>query len=220
MKLSDNAEEILETLWVRAEEEKQASTDVGIAKGEPAIDELCKSGYVKLIKDQISLTEKGKKEGRLIVRRHRLAERLSADILDVKKKLVHPISCRFEHLLHEGLEENICILLGHPKFCPHGKPIPEGECCRKSKENIGKTVSALDRLDVNQKGKIAYIHTKDRDKLQKLMAMGVLPGITINSIQKYPSYVFQIGQSQFAIDKELASSIYVRLSRPETLHKR
>ena len=220
MKISDNAEEILETLWVRAEEEKRGPADVGIAKGEPAIDELLKYGYVKLIKDQISLTEKGKEEGRMIVRRHRLAERLSVDILDIKKKLVHPISCRFEHLLHEGIEENICILLGHPKFCPHGKPIPEGECCRKSKENIGKTISSLDNLEVNQKGKIAYIHTKDHKKLQKLMAMGILPGIAINLIQKFPSYVFQIGQSQFAIDKELASAIYVRLSRPETFYKK
>ena len=220
MKISNKAEEILETLWVRTEEEKKGPADVSIAKGEPAVDELCKSGHVKIAKDLISLTEKGKAEGLMIVRRHRLAERLSVDILDLKKKLIHPISCQFEHLLHEGIEENICILLGHPKFCPHGKPIPEGECCRKSKDNIGKTVSALDNLEANQKGKIAYIHTKDHKRLQKLMAMGVLPGIALTLIQKFPSYVFQIGHSQFAIDKELASAIYVRLSKPETFYKK
>lgn len=219
MRISNNAEEILETLWVRMEEEKLGPADISIAKGEPAIDELEKSGYVKLIKDKISLTEKGEEEGRKIVRRHRLAERLSADVLDVKKKLIHPLSCQFEHLLHEGLEENICILLGHPKFCPHGKPIPAGECCQKSKENISKTVSSLNNLEANQKGKVAYIHTRHHQQLQKLMAMGVLPGIAITLIQKFPSYVFQIGQSQFAIDKELASAIYVRLSRPETYKK-
>lgn len=213
MRISNNAEEILETLWVRTEEEKLGPADVSIAKGEQAIDELSKSGYVKLIKDSISLTEKGKEEGRQIVRRHRLAERLAADVLDIKKKLIHPLSCQFEHLLHEGLEENICILLGHPKICPHGKPIPAGECCRKSRENIGKTISALNNLDPNQKGKIAYLHTKDHKKLQKLMAMGVLPGIAVTLIRKFPSYVFQIGHTQFAIDKELASAIYVRLGR-------
>lgn len=212
MKISDRAEEILETLWVHVEEEKQESLDLGIARGEPAIDELWKLGHIKLIKDKIILTDRGRTEGQKIVRRHRLAERLFADILDIKKKLVHPLSCQFEHLLHEGIEENICVLLGHPTTCPHGKPIPQGECCQKSKESMSKVISSLVNLQVNQKGKVAYIHTKDHKKLQKLMAMGVLPGMPIASIQKFPSFVFQIGQSQFAVDKALAECIFVRIT--------
>ena len=213
MKISDRAEEILETLWAHTGEEKEELVDLGIAKAEPEIDELWKSGYIKLISNKVALTEKGKDEGEKIVRRHRLAERLFADVLDIKKKLIHPLSCQFEHLLHEGVEDNICTLLGHPKTCPHGKPIPEGVCCREAKENTGKIVSPLNRLKVNQKGKVVYIHTKDNKKLQKLMAMGVLPGMTINLIQSFPSYVFQIGESQFAIDNELAECIFVRRSK-------
>jgi DtxR family Mn-dependent transcriptional regulator len=214
MKITDRAEEILETLWVHTDEEREGSIDLGIAKGEPAVDELCKSGYVKLVDGKINLTEKGKTEGQKIVRRHRLAERLFADVLDIKKKFVHPISCQFEHLLHEGIEENICVLLGHPSTCPHGRPIPQGECCRKSKESISKVVSSLLGLAVNQKAKVAYIHTRDRKKLEKIMAMGVLPGMAITLIQKFPSYVFQIGQSQFAVDKDLAEFIFVRITKP------
>ena len=110
MTLSDRAEEILETLWMHGHEDNEEILDLGVAKGEPAIDELQKSGHIKLISDRITLTEKGKEGGRQIVRRHRLAERLFTDVLDIKKKLVHPISCQFEHLLHEGIDENICIL--------------------------------------------------------------------------------------------------------------
>ena len=43
-----------------------------------------------------------------------------------------------------------------------------------------------------------------------MIAMGVLPNTRILLIQKFPSYVFQIGKSQFAIDKELAGNVYVR----------
>ncbi len=68
----------------------------------------------------------------------------------------------------------------------------------------------MTKLSVNQAGKIAHINTHDHKKLQKIMAMGVLPGMAVTLIQKFPSYVFQVGQSQFAIDKELASCIYVR----------
>lgn len=213
MKISEAAEEILETLWVHIEEAKLGPMDVGLAKGEPAVDELGKSAYVKVADGKINLTEKGRMEGQKIVRRHRLAERLFADVLDIKKKLVHPISCQFEHLLHEGIEENICMLLGHPKTCPHGRLIPQGECCKKSEDSINKVISSLIGLKVGQKTKVAYIHTRDRKKLEKIMAMGVLPGMAIILIQKFPSYVFQIGQSQFAVDKDLASDIYVRLEK-------
>ncbi|MFA4842945.1 MAG: metal-dependent transcriptional regulator [Candidatus Omnitrophota bacterium] len=213
MKISDRAEEMLETLWVHNEEERHGPMDLGVAKAEPEVDELWKSGHIKLIDNKVALTEKGKSEGEKIVRRHRLAERLFADILDVKKSLVHPLSCQFEHLLHEGIEENICTLLGHPKTCPHGKTIPHGECCQKFKESINKAVSSLVTLKKNQKGKVAYIHTQDQHKLQKLMAMGILPGVAITLLQSFPSYVLQIRQSQFAVDKELAASIYVRLTK-------
>lgn len=91
------------------------------------------------------------------------------------------------------------------------KPIPEGECCRKSKENISKVISSVINLGPNQKGKVAYIQTKDHKKLQKLMAMGILPGMSVTVIQRYPAYVLQVGQSQFAVDKELAGLISVRL---------
>lgn len=214
MKISDRAEEILETLWGHPEGQKHEAMDLGLAKLNPEVEELVALGYIKLTNDKISLTEKGKIEGQKIVRRHRLAERLFTDVLDIKKKLVHPVSCQFEHLLHEGIEDNICILLGHPRTCPHGRPIPEGECCKKLKENkIGKVISCLDNVGVNQRGKVAYIHTQDQKKLQKIMAMGVLPGMTISLIQKFPSYVFQVGHSQFAIDKELAAAIYVLLTK-------
>lgn len=210
MRLSDRAEEILGMLWVSAHEKKQESMDLGIAKGGAEVEELLKAGYVKINDNEVVISEKGKKEGEKIVRRHRLAERLFADLIEVKKDLVHPMSCHFEHLLHDDIEDNICILLGHPKTCPHGRSIPEGECCRKLKGTIGKVISSLPNLEVKQKGKVAYIQTKDNKKLQKLMAMGILPGMSLNLIRKYPSYVLQVGQSQFAIDQELAEVIFVR----------
>jgi DtxR family Mn-dependent transcriptional regulator len=111
------------------------------------------------------------------------------------------------------MEDNICILLGHPRTCPHGRRIPPGECCRKSEKHAGKVVASMANLNAKQKGKVAYIQTRDPKQLQKLMAMSILPGLSITLLQTFPSYVFQIGQSQFAIDKELAESIYIRLGK-------
>ena len=68
----------------------------------------------------------------------------------------------------------------------------------------------LTELGTNRKAEVAYIQTQDRSALKKMIAMGILPNSKIHLIQKFPSYVLQVGRSQFAIDKELAGNVYVR----------
>lgn len=212
--LSERAEEILEALWIQVEEQGKKSLDLGASRDEPAIEELVKLGFIRQDKDHIHLLEKGKSRAIGCVRRHRLAERLMADVFDIKKKIMNEISCKFEHLLHEGLEDNVCTLLGHPKICPHGKPIPPGKCCLEKKDKkLRKIVAPLAKLEVKDKGHIAYLQAKDTSQMHKLISVGALPGISVTLLQKFPSYVFQIGQSQFAIDEELASAIYIRLTK-------
>lgn len=212
--LSEQAEEILEALWIQLEEKAQKTLDLGASRDEPAIEELAKLGFIHRDPDHIHLLDKGKSHAMACIRRHRLAERLLVDVLDIKKKTVDEVSCKFEHLLHEGLEDNVCTILGHPKICPHGKPIPPGKCCQEKKgRKLVKFVAPLIELEVKDKGQIAYLQTKDTNQMQKLIAIGLIPRTSIALLQKFPSYVLQIGQSQFAIDKELAQSIYVRLTK-------
>lgn len=212
MRLTDRAEEILESLWIELVENKKDTCSPVIVRDDDDMKALVASKYVEIIERQIRLTDKGKEEARNCIRRHRLAERLLADVLDCKKTLLHETSCRFEHLLHKGLDDSICTLLGHPKTCPHGQPIPEGECCKDSKRMPRKLVMPLSQLDVNKKARVAYLQTRDPGDLRKLITIGALPNTEIILIQKFPSYAFQIGKTQFAIDKELASSIYVRIT--------
>jgi DtxR family Mn-dependent transcriptional regulator len=213
MSLSERAEEILETLWICIVEEKKNTLSIGLSEREEAVAELLKGGYIEVLNGEVRLKEKGKKEGERIIRCHRLAERLLVDVLDMKKGLIHEVGCKFEHLLLREVEQNVCTLLGHPKLCPHGKPIPPGRCCEKSAKEVWRAVCLLKDLEIKDKGTIAYLATNDSGRLNRLMAMGVLPGISVTMIQKFPSYVFKIGQSQFAIDKEMAEGIYVRLEK-------
>jgi len=34
-----------------------------------------------------------------------------------------------EHIIDPEVTASICSFLGHPRKCPHGKPIPSGNCC-------------------------------------------------------------------------------------------
>ena len=95
-----------------------------------------------------------------------------------------------------------CKLLKFPNCGFETPPEPKWE---KHLKKEGEFV--MTDLNVNQSGKICRINTSDRKKLNKIMAMGILPGMTVTLIQKFPSYVVQIGQSQFAIDKKLAECI-------------
>jgi DtxR family Mn-dependent transcriptional regulator len=211
MTLTERAEEILETLWVETVENGRMP-DLAVLRNDTAFRELQEQGCVSVPGDA-RLTDKGREEGRLCVRRHRLGERLLADVLNVKSALVHETGCKLEHILHKGLEDNICILLGHPQTCPHGKPIPSGPCCRDRKRKFESVVMPLSEMKKGQKGRIAYIQTNDREMLKRIMAMGALPGSAVKLLLHFPSPVFQVGESQFAIDKDMADRIRVWVSR-------
>ena len=211
MDLSERAEEILEILWVELVEKKKGKCDVGIFKEDEVVKELLDLSYIKVEVDQISLTNKGKEEARCCIRRHRLSERLLTDVLYFKGKSWHEASCKFEHLLHRGLDDNVCTLLGHPRTCPHGRSIPEGKCCRRARRRFGRLVMPLTELKVNKKAKICHLQTKGQNIMDKIIAIGALPGNDIILTQKFPSYVLKIGKSKFAIDKSMASCIYVRM---------
>jgi len=212
--LSETAEELLARLWVRREEGDEAPIPSGeVEAGNPAAQaELLEAGLVALSADRVSLTPAGEKQAESIVRRERLAERLLTDVLSMEEPEATEAACRFEHLLRRGIDDEICTLLGHPKVCPHGHPIPPGECCRAGTRSLGTVISTLADLSPRQAGVVAYLHGARREMVQRLLAMGVIPGAPILLQQKIPSYVFQLGNAQIAVDRETAQDIYVRVT--------
>jgi len=145
--LSDNLEEYLEVIWVLEVDEKNDSVKTGDIAGRlnvapssvnEMLNKLSELGYLHYRKYYgVSLTEEGKTRARNIVRRHRLAERLLVDILNIPKENIERVACGFEHSINAEVEEEICKLLKHPAFCPHGNVIPAGKCCtREESQNI------------------------------------------------------------------------------------
>ncbi|MGH9786072.1 MAG: metal-dependent transcriptional regulator [Terriglobia bacterium] len=76
------------------------------------------------------MTETGRARAASIIRRHRLAERLFAETFHMTdEQQLESNACTFEHILSPEVTERICAFLNHPRQCPHGSPIPPGECC-------------------------------------------------------------------------------------------
>lgn len=68
---------------------------------------------------------------------------------------------------------------------------------------------SLAEMAPGQSGKILSLNTRDQNQLRKLMAMGILPGVSVRLIQKHPAYVFQVGNTQIAVDRQIAQSMRV-----------
>lgn len=213
MKLSDKAEEILEALWIAVEEEGRGYEEqerISVAADDPAYRELTGLAFIEVRDDRVYFRPEGKEEGRKTIRRHRLAERLMMDVLNIRGETAEDKACQFEHLLNEGVDTKVCTMLNHPTTCPHGKAIPPGDCCMEARQSGDLGVVPLTELKSGEEGEIAYILTEDSKKMQKLMAMGVLPGNRIILMQSFPSYIFRVGFSEFAIDTAMAREIFVR----------
>ncbi|OGU04554.1 MAG: transcriptional regulator [Geobacteraceae bacterium GWC2_58_44] len=213
MKLTDKAEEILEALWIESEEKGAGFAELErmeIESSDPAYHELASRAFIEIKGGRIYFRPEGREEGRKTIRRHRLAERLMMDVLNIRGENGDVKACQFEHLLNEGVDTKVCTMLNHPVTCPHGKPIPPGDCCEEARKSGDLGVVPLTELKSGEDGDIAYIQTEDSKKMQKLMAMGVLPGNRISLLQAFPSYIFRVGFSEFAIDSAMAREIFVR----------
>ncbi|KAE8763530.1 metal-dependent transcriptional regulator [Georgenia thermotolerans] len=73
---------------------------------------------------QLRLTDEGRARATMVMRKHRLAERLLTDVVGLEWPFVHEEACRWEHVMSERVERRLVELLGHPHVDPYGNPIP------------------------------------------------------------------------------------------------
>ena len=131
---------LLEQIWVCGEEGRPSDVEhLRTPGGVDPVRTLARMEDLRLVKvleeHLIQLTERGQSRARDVVRRHRLAERLFKDTFRIDDHEAHSQACKFEHIISPELDQRICSFLGHPTTCPHGNPIPPGECCDHKKGN-------------------------------------------------------------------------------------
>jgi len=205
-------DEHIEQLWYMKEDARNSVDVLKNAMNDSfeadIIDELISEDMVELAEEEnkISLTEKGADYARQLIRAHRLAERLLYDVLggDFESG-----ACEFEHTVTPELVDSICILLGHPNACPHGMPIPEGQCCKNSSRTAQSSVVPMVELEVGRSARVAYINCKSDQQLHKIDSLLIRPGAVVTLHQRYPTYVVECEGSNIAMDEEIVSNICV-----------
>jgi DtxR family Mn-dependent transcriptional regulator len=75
----------------------------------------------------LQLTKEGERMALNVVRKHRLWESFLHKTFDMSLHDIHREAELLEHETSDFLAEKISAFLGHPKFDPHGDPIPNAQ---------------------------------------------------------------------------------------------
>ena len=206
-------DEHIEQLWYMKEQKVAAMAFLKKAMENAfdpkIIEELVETGLVDMAADglTVKLTEAGEVRARQLIRAHRLAERLIADVLGGGD--LEAIACEFEHIVSPELVNGICTLLGHPKECPHGMPIPEGDCCKLASKSALSLIIPLTDLKPGESARIAYINCRNDQQIHKLEGLCIRPGVMVKLHQDFPTYVIECEGSSIALDKGVVANISV-----------
>lgn len=207
-------DEILELIWTLREEGRatrpQLLRTTQEEHPERLLEELLAASLVESSGDDVRLTPSGEERARGIIRRHRLAEVLLHNLFDLDNLQIESSACQFEHILTAAVTESVCTFLGHPPVCPHGRSIPRGECCDKIRTEIKPLVTRLSDAGIGDTARIVFITPKSRKRLEKLSALGIVPGSRLRLVQRTPSFVLQIGETTVAVDRDITDEIYVK----------
>jgi DtxR family Mn-dependent transcriptional regulator len=138
-KVTTSKEDYLKAIWSLSERNAEGKSEAGtndlstlLGVSPPAVSRMLKQMERQLLVAHtpyygVHLTEKGREVALRIVRRHRLLELFLWEVLKYDEHSVHDEAERLEHHISEEFEQKIDALMGFPKKCPHGSPIPSRE---------------------------------------------------------------------------------------------
>lgn len=132
----------------------------------------------------LRLTERGKREAAVIIRKHRLTEMFLVQKMGFGWENVHEIAEQVEHIQSPEFFEKMDELLGYPKIDPHGSPIPD-----KNGKLEWKHYSKLSECKAGDTIKLAAVINTSGDFLKFLNSRELRLGskIKIKAVEPFDS---------------------------------
>jgi DtxR family transcriptional regulator, Mn-dependent transcriptional regulator len=177
----------------------------------PTVTEMVRrlegEGYVQAKGRSLKMTAAGRKLAESVVRKHRLAERLLADVIGLEWHKVHAEAGRWEHVISDDVEKRLVVLLENPATCPHGNPIPG---VRVPKRDLRPLADAEPGERVRLE-RVTETVELDAESLAYLDERGFRPGVEAAVEAKAPdgTLTLAVEGDAVAVGRELAEELYV-----------
>lgn len=172
----------------------------------------------------IHLTDEGYERAQAVMRKHRLAERVLVDVFGLDLGSVHEEACRWEHVISDEVERRSVALVADTTVSPYGNPIPgierltdddhvpdrhpEGQFLQ-GVERLEDVVEAASRPQQVRIRRLAETIQADKETLEDLARVGVLPGADVTVERRHDGYILRIGDASCIVDNDLASAIFI-----------
>jgi DtxR family Mn-dependent transcriptional regulator len=174
-----------------------------------ALRRMTRDGMVRLnAHKEIELTARGDGAAAAIVRRHRIMERWLTDVLGLDWVTADAEAERLEHAVSEVVEETLYRILGRPKTCPHGNPIPGHSTMRANELRL----SALRPGETGTITRISEVAQREAPPLlQYLHDRGLHPGtrITVEEVDEVGRTIQLRAARRLTLSTETASKLSV-----------
>ncbi len=171
------------------------------------VHRLKEAGYIEVKGRSISLTVSGRKLATSVIRKHRLAERLLTDVIGLPWHKVHAEADRWEHVISDDVEARLVEILGNPKTCPHGSPIP-GSGGKPEPATVLADAQPGDRVRLSR---VTELVEFDQDALIYLDEHGFIPGAEATVAARGPdgTLVLEVGEGTVVLGAPLARQLYI-----------
>ncbi len=175
------------------------------------VKELTRRGWVQVDKDTLHIMPPGEKRALELIRAHRLWERYLAEKKGLALDALHDEATRREHLTTPEEADQLDEQLGHPKFDPHGDPIPArgGELPRDGGV-------PLSRWPERRIGRVVHVEDEPPALFTQLSLMGLTPGAQVEVDERTPGRVLVwSGRQRWALAPAAAERVFVAEALPE-----
>lgn len=187
---SQSVEDYLKTIFALEEEQGGAVTTSRLAE-RLGLSPSSVSGMVRKLADQqllhhrkyagVTLTDAGRTAALRMVRRHRLIELFLVTHVGYRWDEVHDEAETLEHAVSDRLIERLDAALGHPRFDPHGDPIPGADGALPALD-----ARRLDELEPGNSGALLRVDDRDPAVLRHLTRLGIELGQPLEVTEVLP----------------------------------
>lgn len=207
--LYEMVEEGIPTLQARVAE----WLGVSPASVSEAVRRLVSRGLVAVGDDRrLRFTKDGEGIARILVRRHRLAERFLVEVVGLPWHLAHEEATQWGRAISEAVERRFVEILGDPPTCVHGNPIPgSGHPVDHSDLRPLHEIAPGDRVRLERLTEDLEL---DLGVMRFFEESGLMPGAEVEVLSVAPdgTMTLGVGGEKVGLGGHLADNLWVRMA--------